>query len=595
MPPIKVAAFGGMVPAVDDRLLRDNSAAWSENTWLYAGRLSGFPQKVPVKDLSPDTAKVFRIPKGTPDAEHIDDSIWLEFTNPDTDVVRALVINDVYDRYYWASSTGSPRYNTRERIANGQPGWLLGVPRPTRPMLSVAGDTGSEVSRAYLVTWVSEYGEEGPASEPVLANGKSEATWTLTLGAPAPEDLGVDRNLAKTRIYRTITSSSGTTTYFLVDEIPITQTTYDDVSLDTVVSGKSSLESMNWSPPPSDLEGFIVTSNGFLAGWRNNEVWFSEPYRPHAWPSAYTLMVDFPVVGLGVTNQTLVVCTQGYPVSISGIQPSSMTPSKSAALEPCLSRGSILSVADGVYYSSPNGLIFAGQGVVQNVTKNLITKDKWQELVGTTTLRAAPLGSGYFAFGSMEAGVFDTDAFDMDAFAKENYVDAYRGVLIDPTDERVAFNLLSDPTPTTSVQNDIWSGEVLIIQNNKLYRVNTADHKPVRRTFLWRSKIFQMPKKNNFGAMKIYWEANAPKPDPCGDIPVSGGGPSEFPKCPSEHGVVRVYGDGVMRLERELPASGEVIKMPSGFKADYWQFEFETYVDILSVQIAPSARELASV
>ena len=33
--------------------------------------------------------------------------------------------------------------------------------------------------------------------------------------------------------------------------------------------------------------------------------------------------------------------------------------------------------------------------------------------------------------------------------------------------------------------------------------------------------------------------------------------------------------------------------MPSGFKADYWQLEFETFVDILSVQVAGSAKELA--
>jgi len=363
MPPLRIQAFGGMTPAVDDRLLRDNAAAWSENTWLYSGRLCGIPQKTLVKALTANTAKVFRIPNGITDADHIDDSIWLEFENPDTDVVRALVIDDSFDRYYWVSSSGAAMYNTRARIAAGSDPWILGIPQADIDSVVPSGGVGAAASRAYITTWVSAYGEEGPASDPVLATGKVDDTWALTLTAASNDDLGGtgdDRYLTHTRIYRTVTSGSGATTYFLVAQIDIATLTYDDTATDATISANSQLESTNWTAPPSDLQGFAAMPNGILAGFRGNEIWFSEPYRPHAWPAAYVLTVDFPIVGLGVLGQTLVVCTQGFPVGITGIHPSSMAVSKTSSLEPCLSRGGILSATEGVYYPSPNGLVRIG-------------------------------------------------------------------------------------------------------------------------------------------------------------------------------------------------------------------------------------------
>ena len=41
-----------------------------------------------------------------------------------------------------------------------------------------------------------------------------------------------------------------------------------------------------------------------IAGWKDNEVWFCEPYRPHAWPVKYVVNVDYPIVGLGTIDQS---------------------------------------------------------------------------------------------------------------------------------------------------------------------------------------------------------------------------------------------------------------------------------------------------
>jgi len=601
MPGFRIDTFGGMRPATDDRLLPDKAAAHSENAWLYSGRMSGIPQPSFIKALTAGTERVFRIPNNYVDQKHLEDSVWMEFTDPNTDVLRALVIDDSYDRYYWASTSHQPRYNTRARIANGDQYWLLGIPQNTLTSVTPDGSgVGAADTRAYTLTWVSAYGEEGPAATPVVATGKVDDVWNLAFPAVAATDdggVGDDRNITLTRIYRTVTSASGVATYFLVDEIAASSTSYADTKLDNAITGNNQLESTNWIAPPTDLLGWVAMPNGILAGWRLNEVWFCEPYRPHAWPAAYTIVVDFPIVGLGVTNQTLVVCTQGTPSTITGVHPSSMAMSKSTLVEPCLSRGSILSAPEGVFYSSPNGIVFAGQGVIRNATEGLITKDKWQSMTTPTSLFAARLGNAYYAYGHKQAGVFDPLSYDPLSFAQEDYTGSYTGVLVDFVDQRVAFNLLSNPVPASSVFNDPWSGEVFIVRNDNVYHIDLSPVDPQRLTYIWRSKIFQVSAKKNLGALRVYWEAPSIPPDTPGDPPAAIETLVEFPALPagSTYGVVRVYGDGVLKHTKNLTASGEIIRLPSGFKADFWQLEFETYLNIYSVQVGTSVKALRSV
>jgi hypothetical protein len=59
-----------------------------------------------------------------------------------------------------------------------------------------------------------------------------------------------------------------------------------------------------------------------------------------------------------------------------------------------------------------------------------------------------------------------------------------------------------------------------------------------------------------------------------------------------QYGIVRVYADNRLVMTRELRTSGELMRLPAGFKADYWQIEFETRVRINSVQLATSVKEL---
>jgi hypothetical protein len=734
---VRVSPFGGMVPAVDDRLLPDINGALSEDTWLYNGNAVGMALPKLLIALQTTTSKVYRIPNNFTDSIHLEDSIWMEFAHADTDVLRTQVVDDTFDRFYWMSPNTVPRYAPLAVITAQVPnvtGYMLGIPKPLGTLVAVPSGGASATLKtvSYVQTFVSAYGEEGPPSNPVVVSSvKIDATVTLTLLAADPLDLGTNRNLTHKRIYRTVVSTSGVTTFFFVAEVPIAQASYVDnaaVATDAVISLNAELESTNWEGPPDDLQGMVSLSNGMVVAFRNNELWFCEPYRLHAWPAQYVLVTEYPIVGLGVANQMLVVATEGFAYTATGINPGSINLVKVPGLLPCTSRGSIVSTTRGVFFAAPVGLVLISSAGVVVATKELIRKDRWASLVATNTLRAAQLGDGYFGFGQARFGVFDVLSFDTDAFAQEDFSGARRGILIDPTSQSVAFNLQSSDDPIVNIQTDAWSGEVFIITEGKLLWMDLGDEAQTRRTFTWRSKIYQVAEKKNLQAMKVFFNNNPTYPityvqDPqvpamtgpvtlgvtidgdsnfpgfepwrasstaIGDTWFSavGGFPHyitvEFPAakiissytvgCPSsphdpanapktwallgsndgvnfttldtrtlqpvfssgevrtydidtanqaaykyyrlrvdapqsgtqtgmhnfqlrqpKKAIIRVYADDNLVMTREVITPGEQWRMPSGFKADFWQFEVESGVEIRSLQAATSAKELEMV
>lgn len=594
---INLEGFGGMIPAVDDRLLPNAHAALSENAWVYKGTLHGFHEPVGVYSCQlPTTKKVYRIPIQYYDKDHIPDSYWMEFDVADTDVIRSPTVGDSFDRYYWASAQDitplPPMYNTRERIVAGDDPFLLGIPAPTVAMTlpTVTGGTAPTETRAYVYTWVSAYGEESAPSPPVTFSGNANGTWNITV-IPAIGGVATDRNITHINIYRTITSSLGTATYYFVAQVTIGTTSYNDSIATTTVSVANILKSLYWTPPPEDLEGMVSMPNGMVAGWRGNEVWFCEPYRLHAWPSIYCVSVEYPIVGMGVIGQSLIVCTTGNPYSVSGVNPSTMALSRLAQFEPCLSRSSVVSTPIGVCYASSNGLAIASPGAVTIVSREMIGKDDWQSLLSLPTLRATTLNGGYYAWGSVRAGCFDSEAFQPDAFLQDDYTGAYTGAFIDINDKRISYHKLSyPPAPTDNVITDHWTGEVFLLRDGEVLWLDISSSR-VEGTYKWRSKRYNMQDRKNLGAMRIWFDLNA-------DLPTLNPVPNLDPDqelAADQYGLVRVYADDTLVYTNEIRTSGALMRLPSGFKAQYYQIEVEARVEISKIEAASSVKELTVV
>jgi hypothetical protein len=61
------------------------------------------------------------------------------------------------------------------------------------------------------------------------------------------------------------------------------------------------------------------------------------------------------------------------------------------------------------------------------------------------------------------------------------------------------------------------------------------------------------------------------------------------------YGIVRVFADDRLVYQREIRTPGELFRLPSGFKAMWWQIEIEARVQINNVETATTAKELSGV
>ena len=651
--PIKIDTFGGSTPAIDDRLLPNSSASQAVNTWLFSGRLEPLHSLVPIHTMNNQRAlSFFRLPKIAPGIDYMSSSWWLELLDINVRVIRSPIAGQDDDgRYYWAdgdypkmmtgtmiqqqdpvlrgvwsattnylendaATVGAVQYtalvsNINQPPATSPTQWIvtpeplrLGVPAPeTAPGVTVSGGVSTTSKTvSYVYTWVTALGEEGPPSPPTTVTGKIDATYTIALTAPTPTDKD-HRNLTHTRIYRTVVGAQGVATFFFVVELPITTLTYPDncaVTTDAVIVGNEQLTSLYWSAPPDDLLGLVTMPNGLIAGWRKNEVWFCEPYYPHAWPVPYVIAVDPDIVGLGVFDQSLIILTDGQPYSATGTDPSSMALRKIQPLEPCTSWLSIVNTPNGVLYSSPNGLINITPSGAANLTHQMTTKDQWNQLLHLNSVAAAILSQGYYAYSLGAPAVFQADSFQFfkagggivgnpaadtpDAFQELSEFGTMAGVYISISDPRIALSSLS-PLPTTvnNVITDIFNGEIMVLREGVVYVVDLRKLNPFA-PFRWRSKIFVMPYLANLGAAKVYWTPPYVPPPPF----------TQFRMFAGDH--AQAASSGLpLRFQETLTEPGQILRLPSGYKALYYQFEIEGNAVIDAIHVAQTANELRAV
>lgn len=590
IPPLKLDKFGGTVPIIDDRLLPDNAASVAVNTWLFSGRIEPIHSLVAIHTMSDQNKKgFFRLPKASPSIDNMTASWWLEFTDPKIRVIRSPIAGQDDDgRYYWADGD-YPKMMTGTMIETGATPLKLGVPAPeVAPSIAVSGGTGTDQKTVdYVYTWVTANGEEGPPSPAGEATGLLDATYTLTLTAPTAGDTA-NRALTHTRIYRTVVSAQGVATFFFVAEIPIATLTYVDncaITTDAVIINNEQLQTLYWTGPPADLVALVTMPNGMIAGWRKNEVWFCEPYYPHAWPVVYVIAVDPEIVGLGVYDQSLIILTDGQPYAATGVDPQSMALSKIQPLEVCLSRLSIVNTPNGVLYASPNGLINITPTGAANLTSKMLTKDQWNKLLNLPSLAAAIVTTGYYGYALATPGVFQADTFQTDAFQQMSEFGTQAGIFLALDDQRMGLTRLQ-PLPSTvdNVVVDIFNGEIMVLRDGVVYVVDLRKLEPYAN-YRWRSKIFTLPYLQNLGAAKVYWTPPyVPKP------------------CPST--VFRMYASDradalssglPLRFQKTLSVQNEMFRLPSGFKALYYQFEVEGVAVIDAIHIAQTPHELRAI
>lgn len=548
---ILLSQFGGIAPRYSPEKLPEAAAQVAENADLHTGSIAPFKQlgtAVALTTTKPilQTAYLWRVNST---------EYWFRFQH-EVEVARSPIADDENKRVYWTGDGRFPDANdeaypqmsyTPIAYTGGtdypQNSYRLGVPKPSLPVsTTVTGSTTKpEMAefRSYVRTYVTDVGEEGPPSDPTaqLSVAPGQSVNITGLGLNAGD--GTARNITLQRIYRTNTGNSGAAFQF-VAELQIATTTYTD-SLD----GEDLIEvlpSSDWYPPPAGLRGLRLMANGVMVGFRGNEVCFSEPYLPHAWPARYRLTVDYPIVALGSYDTTIVVATEGRPFIITGSHPDGMAQRELDLIEPCVSMRSMVSMGHGVVYASRNGLVYVGNGGARLITPAIVTRQEWATFQ-PATIRACEYRQQYVGFygtGSDNGGGFFIDPLSADA------------------------GMVTLSTRARAVHRDPLNEDMYLLDWSKnIAKFESGDSS---LTAVWRSRVIEVESPVSFTAGRV--ETVSP-------------GTTE----------VRVYADGALYASVVI-TDDKPFRMPRAGRARRWEIEVRTTGIVRSVSIAESVAEV---
>ena len=355
-------------------------------------------------------------------------------------------------------------------------------------VLSAVAATEADETRVYAWTWVCDTSQltgmadsalviESAPSPPsksidvsptgsvvtlTFPNTVSTAGYTNEAGAN-PENVIVTGK----RIYRATAGE-----YLFVAEVDQATTTF----IDTVPADALGevMPSLDWGLAPSQMQGLINLPNGVMAGFVGRDVYFCDPYRPYAWPSAYQQTLDYPVVGFGRMDTTLVALTTGSPYTIQGSSPDYAVVVKSDLEQACVSKRSIVSMGGAVYYASPDGLMALMSGSSKILTEGLFTREQWQALQ-PATIHAYGFENKYIAFH---------DAATVNG-------ETYYGFVFDMTTGQFTQHTLSG---VTAGFNDLVSDTLYLATGTSLVTWGGGDYLTAR----WKSKKFSLPQITGF-------------------------------------------------------------------------------------------------
>jgi len=405
---------------------------------------------------------------------------------------------------------------------------------PVYAQLSAEGYVDEDLTaetRIYTWTWVNKESGFEFESAPAPASGSVDVVTGQTVSVTGLQDVPSGEYLVThRRIYR---STNGV--YLFVAEIPAASKSYvDEVEADSLAE---ELLTLNWAEPPAELKGLINLPNGMMAGFVGRDIYFCDPYHPHAWPENYIQTIDYPVVGLGRMDTTLAVLTTGNPYLIQGAHPDSMAVVKADIQQACVSKRSIVSHGGAVFYAAPDGLMRLAPGGSDIVTSQYFGFKDWQAYFKPESIHAYQQDNQYIGFydnGTKRGGfIFDMKSGQFilhDVYVEAGFQDLQRDKLFLALDDKAI----------------------------KAWGYGSS------KNYIWRSKKFTMPKPMSFGWAQLEAE----------NYPMT-------LTCITDGSVVRT----------QTVTSRDPFRLPVHVGRD-WEMQVEGASEVFSIAMAHSASEL---
>ena len=391
-------------------------------------------------------------------------------------------------------------------------------------------------TRAYVYTAVNTWEEEGAPSPP--------STISLTYIQDVQiEVTAVDftgyRPGKVANVYRTFGTSA---TYIQIEyEYPGSGLIGYDRSWKPKVDGHA-LQSEAWTPPQDGLQGVVLAPNGWFAAFKDNTLYMSEPYRPHAWP--YSMTFAKAIRGVCVGQQSIVVTTADGVYAVAGAHPSAAQQINLNTPQPGIAQRSMTQVEGAVAYASNDGIVFvSGSSASSELGQKLFDRGTWRARYGNQITNAS-MRFAYHDGALVSASATESNGFllrmDENIGSFTRLSAKYDCMFFLPVNDALYYTI-----------------------GNALYQFRGGSP----GSFTWHSKDFIFPMQNTFGA--------------------------GFIRC-DQPTTITIYGDGVQVAQKtvttghfRLPAN-----MPRRLR---WSFKLESAGAVYECMLGRSMMELQNV
>lgn len=536
---LQIKSFGGIAPKVPPRYLQESQAQTALNSVVFNGALQ------PLSDVGSAVVTLTKV--GTPLTIYrfgqsivSDTQYWFHWIT-DVNVCRSQIAGDTSEwTFYTGDGIPKATYSAIALSGSNYPSVSrpLGLPAPvSAAILTVTGSPTEAAdipeTRTYAYTFVNKESgydfESAPSAASLSVDVRIGQSVTVGSFAAVPSGYTVTHR----RIYR---STSGV--FLFVAEIALATSSYSDSILAEDLGEE--LPSLTWLPPPDTLLGLTNLPGGVMAGFTGRDVYFCDPYHPHAWPIEYMQSLDFPVVGLGRMDTTLAVLTTGSPYFIQGSAPDSMVVVKSDLEQACVSKRSIVSFNGTVIYASPDGLVSLSPSGSKLITEQYFSRAQWQSAFVPTSIHAYQQDMKYIAFydDGVTAG----------------------GFIYDLTSGQFILHTIY----ATAGYNDLQGDKLFTAFSNRQVKIWLSGS---FLNYTWKSKKFTMPQVISFSCAQVEAET----------YPVT----------------AKFYADGVL-VHTQTVASRSPFRLPVSASRD-WEFQMEGSSEVFSFSVAQSFEELAGV
>lgn len=430
-------------------------------------------------------------------------------------------------------------------VAFSPDGDFLGVAHQTTPYITIYPWYSSPADRPYVITHVTGWGEESAPGNPEIIEEELLRFPRLTF----PVEVLSKQNITHRRLYR-VAVGAADAGFLFVKEFPISGTEFTDHTQERLLGDP--LVTIDWDTPPDDLEGLTPVQGGFMAGFSNKVICFSEPYAPYAWPIPYRRALSYNPQAIGVIGSSVVVATDGDPEIFDGKHPRAMAHSVMEANQSCVNPESMVKVAGGVAYASPDGLFFVTGGSFENVTSEvdggqpLMSKKDWQALSPGTMIGAVYDGH-YYGFYDSGAGVFKAIVLNM------------RNKEVGILNIEAASGSLAEVAFT-----DLVSDTLYLVVGGVIKKWDADAGNPLTST--WKSKVFAADRPLTLSVLQV--RATYP-----GTV------------------TVKIYSDGVLR-DTKAVTSAKAIRCDSGDRASEFEIEVSSTIPWKEITLASNMEEL---